>query len=60
MVGLGGEVSEAVSGFHDPKRSHSLVMASSWLWCCVARESLMAQERNFRAWKMWYSGVSVG
>ena len=59
-VWVGGGISAAVSGFHVPNRSFSLAMASSWLWCEVAGELWMAQESNFRACRMCYSGVSVG
>ena len=58
--GIGGGISEAVSGFHAPKRSHSLAMSSSWLCRAVAGASLMAQEIKFRTWTMRYLGVSVG
>ena len=34
----------------DPKR----------LVCSVASTSLMAHDRRWRAWNMWYSGVTVG
>ena len=43
VVGTGGGISEAVSGFHDPKRSCSLEISSMWLWCSVAGSYLMAQ-----------------
>ena len=35
-IWIGGGISAAVPGFHIPKRSLILVMASSWLWCDVA------------------------
>ena len=59
-IGIMGGISAAVSVFHVPKFSLSLDMASSWLWCAVDRALWMAQDRNFRAWMMRYSGVSVG
>ena len=52
LVGTGGGVSEAVSGFQSPKRSCSLTMASMWLWCAMARSSLMAHDVNLKAWPM--------
>ena len=60
VVGTGGGVSETDSGLQAPNRSHSLEIASTWLWCSVAGESLMVHESNWRYWTMRSSGVSVG
>ena len=56
---VGRGVSEVTAGFRAPKRSRSLSMASSWLWCAVSRESLMAHEINLREWEIRSLGVSV-
>ena len=56
---VGRGISEVASGLRAPKRYRRLEMATSWSWCDVAGASLMAQERNLRAWVIRYSGVSV-
>ena len=60
VVGTGGGIYEAFSGFQAPKRSRSLEIASRWLWCDIDGASLMSHESNWRAWTIQYSGVSVG
>ena len=36
VVGTGGEIYEANSGFQDPKRLHSLAIAPGWLWYALS------------------------
>ena len=48
-IGIRGGISAAMSGLHAPKRSRSLAMASSWLWCAVAGAYWMKKERKCRA-----------
>ena len=56
VIGTGGMISVAVSGFQTAKRSRSLEISSSWLWCAVIKAYLIAHERNLRVREMRYLG----